>query len=56
MSAGVGEFKRLRGGIPVMEYNAVYDAHLPATRRRPWSLLKGIMDRVAVPIIKKYGF
>lgn len=55
-SAGVGQFKRHRGGLPALEHNAVYDAHLPATRRRPWSLLKSIMDKIAVPIIEKYGF
>ena len=55
-SAGVGQFKRLRGGMPALEYNAVYDAHLPAARRRAWTVLKGLMDRVAVPIIQKYGF
>jgi hypothetical protein len=55
-SAGVGRFKHLRGCLPSIEYNAVYDAHLPASRRRPWRLLKFLMDRVAIPIIRKYGF
>lgn len=55
-SAGVGGFKRLRGGVPVIEYNAVYDRHLPAQRRLPWRVLKYVLDRVGVPIIQKYGF
>ncbi|MBA3533074.1 MAG: GNAT family N-acetyltransferase [Ardenticatenales bacterium] len=55
-SAGVGGFKRLRGALPTIEYNALYDRHLPATRRRPWTLLKAISDRVAVPLAQKYGF
>ena len=55
-SAGVGRFKRLRGGVPAVEYNAVYDAHLPPARRRPWSLLKWLLDRIAIPIIQKYEF
>ena len=55
-SAGVGAFKRARGGVNAIEYNAVYDAHLPAARRRPWALLHALMDRVAVPLIQKYGF
>jgi hypothetical protein len=56
VSAGVGPFKRLRGGLPALEYSAVYDAHLPAWRRRPWALLQIIADRLAVPIFQKYGF
>ncbi len=55
-SAGVGAFKRARGGVNAIEYNAVYDAHLPAERRRPWALLHALMDHAAVPIIRRYGF
>lgn len=55
-SAGVGPFKKLRGGFPVIEYNAVYDRHLPALRRRPWSLLKTLSDKIAIPVFQKYGF
>jgi hypothetical protein len=55
-SAGVGPFKKLRGGIPVIEYNAVFDRHLPASRQRPWSFLKAISDKIAIPVFQKYGF
>ncbi|MCC7361828.1 MAG: GNAT family N-acetyltransferase [Anaerolineales bacterium] len=55
-SAGVGPFKRLRGGQAAIEYNAVYTAHLPAWRRRPWRFLRVLMDKVAVPIIQRSGF
>lgn len=55
-SAGVGPFKRLRGGQAAIEYNAVYTAHLPAGRRRPWRFLQMLMDRLAIPIIQRYGF
>lgn len=55
-SAGVGPFKRLRGGQPAIEYNAVYTAHLPAGRRRPWRFLQVLLDRLAIPIIQRYGF
>ena len=55
-SAGVGAFKRARGGVNAIEYNAVYDAHLPPARRRPWALLHALMDRAAVPLILKNGF
>lgn len=55
-SAGVGEFKRLRGGQPALEYNAVYLRHLPMRQQWPWRLLKSLLDGVAVPVIQKYGF
>ncbi len=55
-SAGVGPFKRLRGGQAAIEYNAVYTRHLPAGRRRPWRFLQVLMDRLAIPIIQRYGF
>ncbi len=55
-SAGVGQFKRLRGGQPALEYNAVYLRHLPWRQRQPWLRLKQLLNGVAVPIIQKYGF
>ena len=45
-SAGVGPFKRLRGGQAAIEYNAVYTRHLPAGWRRPWRFLQVLMDRL----------
>jgi hypothetical protein len=56
LSAGVGGFKRARGGLAAIEYNLVYDAHLPPARRRAWALVQQLLDRVAVPIILKGGF
>jgi hypothetical protein len=55
-SAGVGPFKKLRGAVPVIEYNAVYDRHLPRRRRMAWSVLKALADRIAIPVFQKYGF
>ncbi len=54
-SAGVGAFKKLRGGRPVIEYNAVYDRHLNLGRRAPWALLKALSE-IAIPIFQKYEF
>jgi hypothetical protein len=52
-SAGVGPFKKLRGGKPVIEYNAVFDRHLPPSRRMPWALIEQI-SRIAIPIFQRY--
>jgi hypothetical protein len=55
-SGGVGEFKRLRGGVAAIEYNGVYLRHLPRRQQWPWLILKKLLDAIAVPIIQKYGF
>jgi hypothetical protein len=39
-SAGAGAFKHHRGGQPSIEYDAVFDRHLPRHRRIGWQLLK----------------
>ena len=52
-SAGVGKFKKLRGAQPAIEYNAVFDRHLPPARRLPWAIVQAITDR-AIPFFRKY--
>ncbi len=54
-SAGVGGFKKLRGGKSVIEYNAVYHRHLPLRRQLPWKIMKRISD-LAIPVFKKNDF
>jgi hypothetical protein len=54
-SAGVGPFKKLRGGRSTFEYNAVFDRHLPASRQIPWTVMKWIADQAA-PYFKKNNF
>jgi hypothetical protein len=53
LSSGAAEFKRLRGGRPVIEYSAVYDRHLPPARRLAMRALRGMLDGVAVPLIRR---
>ena len=54
-SGGVGKFKKVRGGKSVIEYNAVYDQHLPIQRRLPWRILQQI-SAAAIPIFQKNDF
>ena len=52
-SAGAAEFKRLRGGIPYIEYSAIYIKHLDPRRQIVWRRLAKILNRYIVPIMKK---
>jgi len=56
MSAGVSEFKKWRGGVGFIEYNAVYTRHLPTHRRQTWNLLSFIMTKIGVPLLHRYKF
>ncbi len=44
-SSGAGEFKRRRGGEPVIEFNAVYTRHLPPWRRAGFRTLGEFSNR-----------
>lgn len=39
LSSGAGFFKVSRGALPVVEYDAVYDRHLPLLRQFAWRLI-----------------
>lgn len=54
MSAGAAHFKRMRGGVPEMEYNLVYVGHLDPARQRTWRILGRLLQRIAVPIMQKF--
>lgn len=54
LSSGAAHFKRLRGGKPAIEYSVVYIRHLPADRRMVWTLLSFLLNKVGVPIMRRY--
>jgi len=54
LSSGAAEFKRLRGGVPCLEYTAVYCRHLSAPRRAVWHTLAWLLRNVGAPILRKY--
>lgn len=54
-SGGVGKFKKVRGGVSTIEYNAVYMKHLPKSRQRPWKLIQAI-SKYAIPYFQKNDF
>lgn len=55
LSAGVGKFKALRGGEPVMEYLGVHVRHLPRSRRAPWRAVDELSSRLLAPHVRKHG-
>lgn len=53
-SSGAASFKRWRGGVPHLEYNAVYCRHLRWPQRLAWRLLRTLLERLAVPLLRRY--
>ena len=53
-SAGAAQFKRLRGGVPAIEYSAVYAQHLPRNTRNAISALSLLTRRVGAPLLSRY--
>lgn len=53
-SSGASQFKLLRGAVPYIEYSAVYIKHLPKSRQRVWKGLAFVLERLFVPLMKKY--
>ncbi len=54
-SAGAAGFKRLRGGVPVLEYSAVDARHLPRRTRHAIDVLSVLSRRLGGPLLVRYG-
>lgn len=54
LSSGAAGFKRLRGGVPSVEYSAVYVAHLKPHRQRVFKVLAFLTNRIGVPLLEKH--
>jgi hypothetical protein len=54
MSAGAAEFKRLRGARPAIEYTAVYVKHMPQAQRLSVAIMSMVLNRIGVPILKRF--
>jgi hypothetical protein len=55
-SAGAGHFKRTRGAHGVIEYMAIHAGHLPGKQRAVVRMLKQLLDRLAVPVMRRRGW
>jgi hypothetical protein len=53
-SSGAAHFKRLRGGVPQIEYSMLYVRHLPSRRQLAWRALAGVSAGVAAPLLKAF--
>ena len=53
LSAGAPQFKRARGGVPKVEYMAVFSQHLGLRRRAPWWLLQKIANGLALKLVQE---
>lgn len=54
-SSGAGQFKQARGGMPAIEYSAVYGRHLQNKTRFALSLLQQLLSHTVPPLLKKFA-
>ena len=47
--------KRNRGAVPAIEYTIAAVAHLPAAQRRATAVLAAALNRVGVPILRRFA-
>ena len=54
MSAGAAGFKRRRGAVAAIEYNAVHAGHLPRRRRLAIRVIEIVLALVGVPLLRRF--
>lgn len=52
-SSGAAEFKRCRGAVPCLEYNAVYTKHMPFRNKLGWRLVEYLANKIGAYLVKK---